>query len=160
MSQKEHLTIRWAFGTGQNAEIDFTRDELLKICDPIIDKAIKPIDSALDKANLEKEDIDLIIMAGGSSQLPGVSEKIFQKLGKRPKIIPRNLMLAVSSGATLQQREIMSLPMDKKPVKRVGTSLGIVVQDGGHRSIKLLLNHNEELPATKKHILPIDEDQR
>ena len=159
MSQKEHLTIRWAFGTGQNAEIDFTRDELLKICDPIIDKAIKPIDSALDKANLEKEDIDLVIMAGGSSQLPGVSEKLFQKLGKRPKIIPRNLMLAVSSGATLQQREIMSLPMDKKPVKRVGTSLGILVQDGGHRSIKLLLNHNE-LPATKKYILPIDEDQR
>lgn len=160
MAQKEHLTIRWAFGTGQNAEIDFTRDELLKICDPIIDKAILPIDSALDKANLEKEDIDLIIMAGGSSQLPGVSEKLFQKLGKRPKIIPRNLMLAVSSGATLQQREIMSLPMDKKPVKRVGTSLGILVQDGGHRSIKLLLNHNEELPATKKYVLPIDEDQR
>ena len=52
-------------------------------------------------------------------------------------------MLAVSSGATLQQREIMSLPMDKKPVKRVGTSLGILVQDGGHSSIKLLLNHNE-----------------
>ena len=72
MSQREHLTIRWAFGMGQNAEIDFTRDELVKICGPIIDQAIAPIDAALEKANLEKEDIDLIIMAGGSSQLPGV----------------------------------------------------------------------------------------
>ena len=159
MSQREHLTIRWAFGMGQNAEIDFTRDELIKICNPIIDQAIAPIDAALDKANLEKEDIDLIIMAGGSSQLPGVSDKLYQKLGKKPKIIPRNLMLAVSSGATLQQRETMSLPMDKKPVKRAGTSLGIQVQDGGHRSIKLLLNHNEELPATKRYTLPIDEGQ-
>ena len=160
MSQKKHLVIRQAFGMGKNVEIDFTRDELLKICDPIIDRALAPIDTALEKAKLEKEDIDLIIMAGGSSQLPGVSEKLFQKLGKKPKIIPRNLMLAVSSGATLQQREIMSFPMDKKPVKRVGTSLGILVQDGGHRSIKLLLNHNEKLPATKRYTLPIDEDQR
>lgn len=159
MSQREHLTIRWAFGMGQNAEIDFTRDELVKICGPIIDQAIAPIDAALEKASLEKEDIDLIIMAGGSSQLPGVSDKLYQKLGKKPKIIPRNLMLAVSSGATLQQRETMSLPMDKKPVKRVGTSLGIQVQDGGRRSIKLLLNHNEELPATKRYTLPIDEGQ-
>ena len=159
MSQRERLTIRWAFGMGQNAEIDFTRDELVKICGPIIDQAIAPIDAALEKANLEKEDIDLIIMAGGSSQLPGVSDKLYQKLGKKPKIIPRNLMLAVSSGATLQQRETMSLPMDKKPVKRVGTSLGIQVQDGGRRSIKLLLNHNEELPATKRYTLPIDEGQ-
>lgn len=160
MSQKKHLVIRQAFGMGKNVEIDFTRDELLKICDPIIDRALAPIDTALEKAKLEKEDIDLIIMAGGSSQLPGVSEKLFQKLGKKPKIMPRNLMLAVSSGATLQQREIMSFPMDKKPVKRVGTSLGILVQDGGHRSIKLLLNHNEKLPATKRYTLPIDEDQR
>ena len=43
MSQKEHLTIRWAFGTGQNAEIDFTRDELLKICDQSIPRWIRPI---------------------------------------------------------------------------------------------------------------------
>ena len=47
MSQREHLTIRWAFGMGQNAEIDFTRDELVKICGPIIDQAIAPIDAAL-----------------------------------------------------------------------------------------------------------------
>lgn len=158
MSTKERVRIISA-STSRLKEVDFTREELIRLCEPVIAKAIEPIDAALDKAKLEKEDVDLIIMAGGSSQLPGVSEKLFEKMGKKPKIIPRNLMLAVSSGATLQQRETMSLPMDKKPVKRIGTSLGIPVQANGRREVEMLLKHDVELPATYRRKLSIDEGQ-
>lgn len=159
MSKIEQIKIPYAFDR-RNAVIDFSRDELMQIAAPIIDKALRPIDAALEKADLEKDDIDLIIMAGGSSQLPGVAEKLYHKMGKKPKIIPRNLMLAVSYGATLRQREIASYPLAKPPKHRLGTSLGIMVSDNGRSIPKLLLDHKEELPASEFYHLPIDEGQR
>lgn len=134
-------------------------DELMQISSPIIDKAIEPIFDALNKANLQKEDIDLVLLAGGSSQLPGVCQKVREALGKEPKSFPRDLMLAVSYGATLHQREIFTLPKARRSKNILGHSLGLLVDDGGRTTTKLLLNHNRELPAYSKIPFPVEEGQ-
>lgn len=157
---KDSVTIKIPFASGRKNLIeDLSLDDLNRISDPIIDKAIEPIGDALDKANLSKDDIDLVILAGGSSQLPSVYEKIYQKLGKKPRIIPRDLMLAISYGASLYQRDIFKYPKLKRDRKTLGNSLGILVDDGGRKCTKILLNHNEELPARSSHRFPVDEGQ-
>ncbi len=132
-------------------------EDLLKISDPIIEKAVEQIEIALNKANLNKEEIDLVILAGGSSQLPGVKKKIREYIGINPCEIPRNLMLAVSYGATLYQREIFNLPKEKRDKRILGHTLGILVDDSGRKIEKILLNHNETLPAKATHTFSVAE---
>ena len=157
---KDTVTINLPYASGRKHLIeDLTLDDLQKISDPIIDKAIETIGVALEKANLKKEDIDLIILAGGSSQLPSVYSKIYDAIGKEPRIIPKNLMLAISYGASLYQREIFNYPKIKRDVRTLGNSLGLIVDDGGRRSVKLLLNHNEKLPARQVHKFEVGEGQ-
>lgn len=158
-SIKEIISIPFASGSYQLLE-EVTLSDLLEISEPIIDEAIKPIDDALEKANLQPSDIDLVILAGGSSQLPGVFRKIREKIGIAPRIIPRNLMLAISYGATLYQKELASYPKLRKQVKILGNSIGIQVYDGGKREIKTLLNYNEKLPCKTRHDFPLDENQQ
>lgn len=157
---KDTVTIKIPYASGRKNLIeDLSLEDLQRISDPIIDRAIEPIWDALDKANLDKEDIDLVILAGGSSQLPSVYSKIYDAIGIEPRIIPKNLMLAISYGASLYQREIFNYPKVKRDVRTLGNSLGLIVDDGGRRSVKLLLNHNQALPARQVYTFEVAEGQ-
>ena len=120
---------------------------------------MNPIDDALSKANLRAEDIDLVILAGGSSQLPGVAEKIKEKIGLAPRSIPQNPMLAISYGAALYQRRMFTLPKINKDVRTLGMSLGILVTDGTRTMPELLVDYNEPLPVTKEHTFHVQDGQ-
>lgn len=153
-----NISIPYFFNRkGLNENISL--EELEKFSEPIIDKAISSVWKALDNAGITKEELDLVILAGGSSQLPGVYEKISENLGIEPRIIPKNLMLAISSGAALYQREIFDYPKVKRETKRLGHSLGLMIDDGGRRTAKEILNHKLELPATCKQFFYLDEGQ-
>ncbi len=154
------VTIKIPYASGRKNLIEeLSIEDLKRISEPIIDRAIEPIWEALEKANLDKDDIDLVILAGGSSQLPSVYEKIYGIMGKEPRIIPKNLMLAISYGAALYQREIFNYPKVKRDVRTLGNSLGLLVDDGGHKCTKLLLNHNEPLPARQRYEFEVEEGQ-
>ena len=155
------VSIKLPFASGRtHLDEVLSIDELKKISAPIIKRAVDPIDEALEKAGLTKDDIDLVLLAGGSSQLPGVSEKIKEKLGKEPNLIPKNLMLAISYGAALYQREIFNYPKEKVEIRRLGNSIGIKVDDGGKAGIKVLMNHDEVLPIKNhKDTLHLSEGQ-
>lgn len=156
----DRYTIKIPYASSRiNLIEELTLEDLERISDPIIDKAVEPIWDALDKAGLEKEDIDLVILAGGSSQLPSVYNKIYEAIGIPPRIIPKNLMLAISSGAALYQRDIFNYPKVKRDVRTLGSSLGILVDDGGRRGTKLLINHNKPLPAREKYTFDLAEGQ-
>ena len=104
---KDSVTIKVPYASGRkNLNETLTLEDLVRISEPVIERAIEPVWDALAKANLKKEDIDLVILAGGSSQLPGVYTKIRDAIGIEPRTIPKEMMLAISYGAALYQREI------------------------------------------------------
>ena len=159
MMNNYEIRIPFANSKGDHLKENLNMEDFLIICDPIVEKAVKQIDEAINKANLQKDDIDLVILAGGSSQLPGVKSKIKECLGISPCEIPNSLMLAVSYGATLYQREVFSLPKEKRDKRILGDSLSILVDDSGRKTRKILLNHNETLPAKASYELPIADGQ-
>ncbi|MDY4928662.1 Hsp70 family protein [Clostridium fessum] len=153
--------IQIAFAAGRkNLKDKLTIEDLRRVSEPILTAAVKPIHEALSKAHLRAEDIDLIILVGGSSQLPGIAEKIEEVLHRSPRQIPKNLMLAVAHGAALYQKETFNLPAASKKKRILGDSLGIQVQENGRRQYKILLNHNAELPAHAEYKFYLDEGQR
>lgn len=150
---KEQIFVECAGVEESDLEEYLSAEDLIQASTPIIDRAVECIDSTLEQAKLDKEDIDLVILAGGSSQLPGVFEKIRDKIGIRPCMIPQDLMMAISYGAALYQRDLARLPKLKKSVKIMGQELYINISEGGRRSQELVASATQTLPyKTKKHL--------
>lgn len=134
-------------------------DDLIQSSSEVVCRAINVITEALNKAGLDKNEIDEIILVGGSSQLPGVKKQIRELLGKDPCEIPRDLMLAVAYGAALYHRDIFNLPKAKRDKRILGDTLGIFVDDGGKKIHKILLDRKQVLPAQAKYSFSVEEGQ-
>ena len=47
-----------------------TRGEFESICSPVFDRIMVPVEDALFKAQLTREQIDEVVMVGGSTRIP------------------------------------------------------------------------------------------
>lgn len=59
-----------------------TREEFVRLCQPLIDKCKKPIEVALKDANLTKDGIDDVLLVGGSTRIPAIQDLIRSMIGK------------------------------------------------------------------------------
>ena len=65
-----------SFYEGLDIDMTITRSNFEFICNEILYKLTDPIETALDEANLETDDITHLIMVGGSSHIPIVSKTV------------------------------------------------------------------------------------
>jgi len=97
---------------GKRYQIDFrlTRQEYNEMIKDLVDKALERADEAVARANMEKSDIDVVLLVGGSTLTPYVQERLAAHFGKPPskRVDP---MLAVGLGAAICTRD---LPWDDK----------------------------------------------
>ena len=97
---------------GQLCQIDFrlTREEYNGMISDLVDRAIEKADEAIKLAKMTKDDIDVVLLVGGSTLTPYVQERIEQHFG-RPPSKKVNPMLAVGLGAAICTRDV---PWDDK----------------------------------------------
>ena len=85
-----------------------TRKEFEQECQPLFDRLILPINTALSNGHLGKEDISEVILIGGSTRIPKVKEIINEFFKGKVKINDSiNADEAVAYGATLQAEKIL-----------------------------------------------------
>lgn len=93
------------------------------------------IDTALAKAHVDKNEVDYVIMIGGSSRNPFVQQRIKKIFNNATVMIPRELQALVSQGAALHS--ILINGMDIQAVRPiVGESIMVISQDGNVPVIK------------------------
>ena len=61
---------------GYDFELNIHRTDFEDCCQDLFDKCFPPITQALEDANLKKEDIDEIVLVGGSTRIPKIQEKL------------------------------------------------------------------------------------
>ena len=93
-----------AIGTvgGNPVEMDetVTLEQFEALTRGLMERTHEPIDRVLEDANLSEDDIDKIILVGGSTRMPMVSKDILDYMGKDP--VPAvNPDFAVSEGAAI-----------------------------------------------------------
>ena len=66
------------FDANENDSIFLTKNKLEEICRPFFKKSIEILESFLKKVKMEKHEIDVVVMTGGSSRIP-----LIQKNGER-----------------------------------------------------------------------------
>ena len=48
----------------------FTREKFEKICKPVLDLMLEPVKRVLEKAKLSKDQIDCLVLVGGTTMIP------------------------------------------------------------------------------------------
>ncbi|WP_416675239.1 molecular chaperone DnaK [Egbenema bharatensis] len=86
----------------KHLEIELTRAKLEELTQHLIQATIEPVSQALSDCNLTPEQIDRIILVGGSTRIPAVQEAIKAHFGGKPPDRSVNPDEAVALGAAIQ----------------------------------------------------------
>lgn len=81
--------------------VTITREQFEEMIQEMVERTHQPIEVVLDDAGLSPDDIDRIILVGGSTRVPLVQKDIEQFLGKKPEFAV-NPDYAVAEGAAIQ----------------------------------------------------------
>lgn len=86
LSSSESTTINIPFVAANKPPFSMvlTRIELNRMITDLIERTRKPIEQALDDASLDKNEIDDILLVGGTTLIPAVREFVTQYFGKEP----------------------------------------------------------------------------
>ena len=91
---------------GYDFELNIHRTDFEDCCQDLFDKCFPPITQALEDANLQKEDIDEIVLVGGSTRIPKIQEKLKEYFNGKELSKKINSDEAVAEGATIQAQLI------------------------------------------------------
>jgi molecular chaperone DnaK len=92
--------------------LKLTRQEVQMAAAPLVDRAINIVKKAIKEANLAPGDINHVILAGGSSYLPGIQEKLRSVFP--PGVIDeiKDPMASVATGVAVLARKIKGIYCD------------------------------------------------
>ena len=83
LSAREKANIVLNIG-GRPFKYSLTREEFVDLVEPLLFKSVGSMETACDEAGLEYEDLDKILLVGGSTRMPLVRESIEEETGITP----------------------------------------------------------------------------
>lgn len=140
-------------------EEKITKEVFENLINVLIDSTQKQIEVALSDSGLKSEDIDMILLVGGSTRIPYVKKFIEKTLGQ----IPQSLVdpdLAVVRGAAVQAAILNDELSSEKDIMITDVcpyTLGLAVLDfiGGmpvHDAYDVIIPRNVTIPVRKEKI--------
>ena len=142
---------------GHAVRLEITREKFEEITHDLLDRTAFTTRQTLQAAGLEWGDLDRVLMVGGSTRMPAVTE-LLKKLSGREPDASVSADEAVAHGAALHAGLILSRSQGKSPgfkIKNVNShSLGVVGTDTKTKRQRnaILIPRNTPLPVTARRV--------
>jgi len=156
LSSKERATINLPYaGTKQGAPVAFSyelsRQEFNEQIADFIERTRKPMEQVLDDASLRPEDIDDVLLVGGTTYIPAVQEFVQGVLGKEPvrEVDPMEIVALGAAVATMKENLKETSGNIRRPVEIsdvISRSLGIQTFDG---TVEKIITRNTKIPISR-----------
>ncbi|MFO7800582.1 MAG: molecular chaperone DnaK, partial [Rhodohalobacter sp.] len=148
-SQKTNVNLPFITATDsgpKHLNIDVTRSKFEQLVDDLVKRTIKPCEKALKDAGISKNEIDQVILVGGSTRIPKIQEVVKEFFGKDPsKGVNPDEVVAV--GAAIQGGVLTGDVDDVVLLDVTPLTLGIETLGG---VMTKLIEANTTIPTSKK----------
>ena len=158
------------YGRAGNMSIEITRDAFEEAIRSLIDRADILVEVALDEVKLKPQNIDKVLLVGGSSRIPLVQKRLQEKFGFAPAAAVNldecvALGAAVHAGLTLMRNNPKDVPAGiAGGIKNInltdvcnhsyGTICAPIDKETGRRIIqnRIILKKNTPLPCEQSQV--------
>ena len=166
LSQKESVSASFEHA-GLTDEMTITRSAFEDATAPLVERTLMTCEAVLSDASSSWDDLDQVLLVGGSSRIPLVQKRM-NEVAKKPVQLSKNPDLLIAQGAALyaairSNRELLDKDSQFDVVNVNAHSLGIQGVDlqTKQRVNKIIIPRNTPLPTSSTEVFSTSKpDQR
>lgn len=140
----------------KHLELNLTRAKFEDLCRDLLNRCKTPVENALKDAGVSKNDIDEVVLVGGSTRIPAVQQLVKEYTGKEPNqsVNPDEV---VAVGAAVQAGVLAGEVKDIVLLDVTPLTLGIETLGG---VMTALVPRNTTIPVSKSQVFSTAENNQ